>query len=307
MSEKLRIVEVGPRDGLQNEAQPVPLETKRNFIHQLLKAGVKEFEAGAFVRSDRIPQMADSEEVLKGIDLNNATAYFLVPNEKGLERALAAGARAIALFSGSSETFVKKNIGMSIDESLKIFEAVAKKALAEGVKVRGYCSVVWGCPYEGQVRIEATKRVTKALLDMGCFEVSLGDTIGVATPKTVEEVLSQLNIGSGSPSQPAEKLALHFHDTRGLAVANVLRAVQMGYRNFDSSAGGLGGCPYAPGAAGNVATEELVLLAEGLGFQTGLDALETAKASKIVIDFLGRPPRSKAYQALQAGLGVSPP
>jgi isopropylmalate/homocitrate/citramalate synthase len=295
MSEKIRIVEVGPRDGLQNEANAVPLEIKRQFIRQLLKAGVKEFEAGAFVRADRIPQMADSEEVLKRVDLEGATAYFLVPNEKGLERALVSGVRSIALFTGVSETFVRKNIGMTIDDSLKTFEIVAKKALAEGMKVRGYCSVVWGCPYEGQVWIETTRRVTQALLEMGCFEVSLGDTIGIATPKTVEEVLLQLSEFS------KEKQALHFHDTRGLAAANVLRAVQMGYRSFDSSAGGLGGCPYAPGAAGNVATEELILLGEGLGFHTGLDAFEVAKASKIIVDFLGRPPRSKAYQALLAG------
>ncbi len=294
MNEKLRIVEVGPRDGLQNEAKPVPMDIKRKFIQRLLKAGVCEFEAGAFVRDDRIPQMADSEEILKGIELGNATAFFLVPNEKGLERALASGVRAIAIFTGASETFVRKNIGMSIDESLKTFERVARKALAEGMKVRGYVSVVWGCPYEGPVWIDVTKRVTKALLDVGCFEVSLGDTIGIASPKTVEVVLSQMD------EFPKEKLALHFHDTRGLAVANVLKAVQMGYRNFDSSAGGLGGCPYAPGAAGNVATEELTLLAESLGFQTGLDAMDVAKASKIVIDFLGRPPRSKAYQALLA-------
>jgi len=294
MSEKLRIVEVGPRDGLQNETKPVPLEIKKEFIRKLLKAGVKEFEAGAFVRPDKIPQMADSEKVLSGIQLYGATPFFLVPNEKGLERALASGVRAIALFTGASETFVQKNIGMSIDESLKVFEAVAKKALAEKIKIRGYVSVVWGCPYEGAVKIQATKRVTKTLLDMGCFEVSLGDTIGVATPKTVEKVLSQLS------KFPKKKLALHFHDTRGLAVANVLRAVQMGYHNFDSSAGGLGGCPYAPGAAGNVATEELVLLAESLGFQTDLDALGVAQASKVIINFLGRPPRSKAYQALMA-------
>lgn len=292
MSEKLRIVEVGPRDGLQNEAKPVPLEIKKEFIRGLLKAGVKEFEAGAFVRPDKIPQMADSEKVMDGVQLDGATAFFLVPNERGLERALASGVHAIALFTGSSETFVQKNIGMGIDESLKVFEAVSKKALAEKIKVRGYVSVVWGCPYEGAVKIETTKRVTKALLDMGCFEVSLGDTIGVATPKTVEEVLNKLS------NFQKEKLALHFHDTRGLAVANVLRAVQMGFRNFDSSAGGLGGCPYAPGAAGNVATEELALLADSLGFQTGLDALGIAQASKVIIDFLRRPPRSKAFQAL---------
>lgn len=294
MKEKLRIIEVGPRDGLQNEAKPVPLEIKQEFIRKLLKAGAKEFEAGAFVRPDKIPQMADSEKVLSGIKLNGATPFFLVPNEKGFERALASGARAIAVFTGVSETFVQKNIGMSINESLKIFEAVSKKAVAEKIKVRGYASVVWGCPYEGTVKIETTKRVAKALFDVGCFEVSLGDTIGIATPKTVEKVLSQLS------KIPKKKLALHFHDTRGLAVANVLRAIQMGHRSFDSSAGGLGGCPYAPGAAGNVATEELVLLAESLGFQTNLDALRVAQASKVIIDFLGRPPRSKAYQALMA-------
>jgi hydroxymethylglutaryl-CoA lyase len=171
MSEKIRIVEVGPRDGLQNEAQPVPLAVKQSFIRQLLKAGTAEFEAGAFVRADRIPQMADSEEVLKGIDLNGAAAYFLVPNEKGLERAMASGVRAIALFTGASETFVRKNIGKTIDDSLKTFESVAQKALAEGMTVRGYCSVVWGCPYEGQVWIENIRRVTKALLEMGCLEV----------------------------------------------------------------------------------------------------------------------------------------
>ena len=294
MSEKIRIVEVGPRDGLQNEAQPVPLEIKKEFIRRLLKAGVREFEAGAFVRPDKIPQMADSEKVLNGVSLNGSTPFFLVPNEKGLERALASGVSAIALFTGASETFVQKNIGMSINQSLKVFKDVAKKARAAKIKVRGYLSVVWGCPYEGAVKIETVKRVAKALLDMGCFEVSLGDTIGVASPKTVEKVLTQLSKFS------KKKLALHFHDTRGLAVANVLRAVQMGYRSFDSSAGGLGGCPYAPGAAGNVATEELVLLAEGLGFKTGLDALAVAHASQLIIDFLGRPPRSKAYQALLA-------
>ncbi|MGH8004804.1 MAG: hydroxymethylglutaryl-CoA lyase, partial [Limisphaerales bacterium] len=164
-----------------------------------------------------------------------------------------------------------------------------------------YVSVVWGCPYEGAVKIGTTRRVAKALFDIGCFEVSLGDTIGVATPKTVEGILTQLS------AFPKEKLALHFHDTRGLAVANVLRAVQMGFRSFDSSAGGLGGCPYAPGAAGNVATEELVLLAEGLGFKTGLDALGIAKASQVIIDFLGRPPRSKAYQALLTTQNIFPP
>lgn len=294
MSEAFRIVEVGPRDGLQNEAKPVPLEIKKEFIRRLLKAGVREFEAGAFVRPDKIPQMADSEKVLEDLSLNGATAYFLVPNEKGLERAVASGVSAIALFTGASETFVQKNIGMSIDQSLKVFEAVAKKARAAKLKVRGYLSVGWGCPYEGAVKIETVKRVAKALLEMGCFEVSLGDTIGVASPKAVEKVLSQLS------RVPRKKLALHFHDTRGLAVANVLRAIQMGYRSFDSSAGGLGGCPYAPGAAGNVATEELVLLAEGLGFKTGLDALGIAQASRVIIDFLGRPPRSKAYQALLA-------
>ena len=294
MNEKLRIVEVGPRDGLQNEAKPVPLEIKKEFIRKLLKAGVKEFEAGAFVRPDKIPQMADLEKVLDGVQLDGATAFFLVPNEKGLERALASGVRAIAVFTGASETFVKKNIGMSIAESLKVFGAMAEKAQAKKIKVRGYVSVVWGCPYEGTVKIETTKWIAKALLDMGCFEVSLGDTIGIATPKTVEDVLSQM------ANVPKEKLALHFHDTRGLAVANVLRAVQMGYRNFDSSAGGLGGCPYAPGAAGNVATEELVLLADSLGYNTGLDAMGIAQASKVIIDLLGRPPRSKAYQALMA-------
>jgi isopropylmalate/homocitrate/citramalate synthase len=279
---------------LQNEARPVPLEIKKEFIRRLLKAGVREFEAGAFVRPDKIPQMADSEKVLDGVSLNGATAYFLVPNERGLERAFASGVSAIALFTGPSETFVQKNIGMGIDESLSVFETVAKKALAEGLKVRGYLSVIWGCPYEGAVKIETTKRVAKSLLEIGCFEVSLGDTIGVATPKTVEVVLAQM------AEFPQEQLALHFHDTRGLAVANVLRAIQMGYRSFDSSAGGLGGCPYAPGAAGNVATEELLLLVESLGFKTGLDALAVAQASRLIIDFLGRPPRSKAYQALIA-------
>jgi isopropylmalate/homocitrate/citramalate synthase len=294
MSEKIRIVEVGPRDGLQNEAKPVSLEIKKEFIRRLLKVGVREFEAGAFVRPDKIPQMSDSEKVLEGVSLNGATAYFLVPNEKGLERAIASGVSAIALFTGASETFVQKNIGMSINQSLKVFESVAEKARAAKIKVRGYLSVVWGCPYEGAVKIETVKRVAKALLEMGCFEVSLGDTIGVAAPKTVEKVLSQLS------RVPRKKLALHFHDTRGLAVANVLRAIQMGCRSFDSSAGGLGGCPYAPGAAGNVATEELVLLAESLGFKTGLNALGVARASQVIIDFLGRPPRSKAYQALLA-------
>jgi len=261
----IRIFEVGMRDGLQNETKALSLEQKLQLIEGLLKTGLDNIEVGAFVRPDRIPQMAGTEEIYRSAHFQNlrrqypaAKFWSLVPNEKGLSRALDSGAQNIAVFTGATETFVKKNIGMSIDESIAVFSEVVQKARQEKMGIRGYISVCWYCPYEGEVKPEAVTRVVKAMLDMGVQEISLGDTIGRAHPVSTEILLNAI-----LKQAPARQFAVHFHDTYGMALANIDRSTRMGINIVDSSVGGLGGCPYAPGAAGNVATEDVYSLLEG--------------------------------------------
>ena len=287
MAEAFRIVEVGPRDGLQNEAAAVPARTRIAFIEKLIAAGLTSIEAGSFVSPKWVPQMADTAAVLQAFAGRGGISLpVLVPNEKGLDAALAAGAREIAIFGAASETFSQKNINCSIDESLRRFKPVAERALAAGVKVRGYVSCVLGCPYEGRVPVGKVADVSARLFELGCYEISLGDTIGVGTPRAAREMLKAV-----AERVPLERLAVHFHDTYGQAIANIYACVEEGVRVADSSAGGLGGCPYAKGASGNVATEDVVYLLDGLGFETGVDRAAVIEASRYIHAALGKTPR----------------
>jgi hydroxymethylglutaryl-CoA lyase len=286
MAERVRIVEVGPRDGLQNEAVPVSVETRIAFIEKLIAAGLKTVEAGSFVSPKWVPQMAGSAEVLRAFkDREGIPFPVLVPNEKGLDAALEAGAREIAIFGAASETFSQKNINCSIAESFVRFQPVAERALSAGVKVRGYISCVLGCPYEGRVPVERVAEVSAKLLALGCYEISLGDTIGVGTPNQACTMLRAV-----AERVPMSQLAVHFHDTYGQAIANIYACLEEGVRVVDSSAGGLGGCPYAKGASGNVATESVVYLLDGLGFETGVDRAGVIEASRFIFKALGRTP-----------------
>ncbi|MEO8585995.1 MAG: hydroxymethylglutaryl-CoA lyase [Acidobacteriota bacterium] len=294
---RVTIVEVGPRDGLQNEAAAVPTDVKVAFIDALSASGLPVIEATAFVSPKAIPQLADGEEVFRRIGKRPGVRYpVLVPNEKGLDRAEACGVREIAVFTAASETFNRKNINASIDESFERFAPVIRRAQASGMRVRGYVSCVFGCPYEGAIAPSSAARVARRLLDAGCDEVSLGDTIGVGVPSQVPAVVERC-VDAGAP---LSRLALHFHDTRGTALANVAEGLRQGVRIFDSSAGGLGGCPYAPGAAGNVATEDLVYLLHGMGFETGVDLTLVAAASRALSAAIARSPVSRVYQALES-------
>jgi len=287
MAERVRIVEVGPRDGLQNEAVPVPPAVRIAFIEKLIAAGLTSIEAGSFVSPRWVPQMAGTAEVLKAFAGRAAVSLpVLVPNEKGLDAAMAAGAREIAIFGAASETFCQKNINCSIDDSLERFAPVAKRALAAGMRVRGYVSCVLGCPYEGYVPRDKAAEVAERLFELGCYEISLGDTIGVGTPRAAREMLKAV-----AGRVPLSQLAVHFHDTYGQAVANIYACLEEGVRVTDSSAGGLGGCPYANGASGNVATEDVVYLCDGLGFETGVDRKAVIEASRFIFAALGKPPR----------------
>ena len=291
----VRVVEVGPRDGLQNEKALVPTAQKIQFIQMLAEAGLPVVEATSFVSPRAIPQLSDAGEVMAGITRLPTTSYpVLVPNLKGMERAIDGGVRAIAVFTAASESFTKHNINATIEESLANFRPVVARARQENIAVRGYISTVFGCPYEGAVDPRRVLDVARQLLDMGIGELSLGDTIGVATPKQVVEVLDLL---TGEGRIPLAQLAVHFHDTRGTALANVLTALQMGISIVDSSAGGLGGCPYAPGAAGNLATEDLLYMLHGLGITTGVDLAQVVAATSAIAPFLNHPPMSKYYQA----------
>lgn len=297
----VRVVEVGPRDGLQNEKVQIPTEQKIQFINLLSEAGLPVIEATSFVSPRAIPQLADATAVMAGITRRPAVVYpVLVPNMKGMERALAAGVRAIAVFTAASESFTQHNINTTIAQSLENFRPVIALAKQEGIATRGYISTVFGCPYEGRVDPQAVRRVAHALLEMGVDELSLGDTIGVATPNQVIEILGLL---MEQDQIAAEKLAVHFHDTRGTALANVLMALQMGIFIIDSSAGGLGGCPYAPGAAGNLATEDLLYMLHGMGIQTGVDLEKVVAATSFIAPYLGHAPTSKYYQAALATCG----
>jgi hydroxymethylglutaryl-CoA lyase len=291
----VRVVEVGPRDGLQNEKALIPTAQKIQFIHMLAEAGLPVVEATSFVSPRAIPQLSDASEVMTGLTRRPSTSYpALVPNVKGMERALAAGVRAIAVFTAASESFTRHNINTTIEESLANFRPVVALAQREGVTVRGYISTVFGCPYEGRVEARQVLDVAQALLEMGVGELSLGDTIGVATPNQVVDVIGLL-VNDGAI--PVGQLAVHFHDTRGTALANVLMALQLGISIVDSAAGGLGGCPYAPGAAGNLATEDLLYMLHGMGIQTGVDLDKLVAATRYIAPLLGHAPTSKYYQA----------
>ncbi len=292
----VRIVEVGPRDGLQNEKQPVDTATKLALISRLGAAGLPAIEATAFVSPKWVPQMADAAEVMRGIERRPGVAYpVLTPNLKGFEAALATGAEEVAVFAAASESFSQRNINCSIDESLARFEPVMAAAAEAGVRVRGYVSCVLGCPYEGEVAPEAVARVAGTLLEMGCFEVSLGDTIGVGTPSATRRMLDAV-----FARVPVDKTAGHFHDTYGMAIANIHASLQAGVAVFDASVGGLGGCPYAAGASGNVATEEVVYLLDGLGIDSGIDIAALVDTAAWISRRLGREPASRVARALLA-------
>jgi hydroxymethylglutaryl-CoA lyase len=292
----IRVVEVGPRDGLQNEKALIPTTHKIQFIQMLAEAGLSVVEATSFVSPRAIPQLSDASEVMKSLARRSSTSYpALVPNLKGMERALAAGVRAIAVFTATSESFTRHNINATIAESIANFRPVVALAQQEKVTVRGYISTVFGCPYEGKVKPRQALNVAQALLEMGIDELSLGDTIGVATPNQVVDVISLL-VDEGAI--PIGQLAVHFHDTRGTALANVLIALQSGISIIDSSAGGLGGCPYAPGAAGNLATEDLLYMLHGMGINTGVDLDKVIAATSFISPLLGHTPTSKYYQAV---------
>ena len=294
----VRVVEVGPRDGLQNEKALIPTKQKIAFIRLLAGSGLAVIEATSFVSPRAIPQLSDASAVMAGLSQDGTVQYpVLVPNLKGMERALAAGVRAIAVFTAASESFTRHNINATIAESLANFRPVVALARQEGVTVRGYISTVFGCPYEGAVAPRQVLSIAQALLEMGIGELSLGDTIGVATPNQVVDVLGLL-LTEGA--LPVERLAVHFHDTRGTALANVLMALQLGISIVDSSAGGLGGCPYAPGAAGNLATEDLLYMLHGMGIHTGVDLEKVVAATRFIAPLLGHAPTSKYYQAATA-------
>lgn len=290
---KVNIVEVGPRDGLQNESQAIPLEAKIRFIEDLANAGHKLIEAGSFVNPKWIPQMAESAAVFAGIQRKSSTRYCaLTPNLQGFERAMDAGADEVAIFTVTSETFSQKNTNCSIAQSLERFEAVTKAAQEHRVPVRGYVSCVLGCPYEGDIAPQQVTTLTQKLLAMGCYEVSLGDTIGVGTAGSMQILLDDL-LTSVAP----QKLAVHCHDTYGQALGNILVALQHGIATVDSSAAGLGGCPYAPGASGNVATEDVVYMLEGMGIETGLDLNALIEAGQRISATLNRANASRVAQA----------
>jgi hydroxymethylglutaryl-CoA lyase len=291
-----RIVDVGPRDGLQNEKAIVPTAIKIELIERLADAGLTAVEATSFVSPKWVPQMGDASEVLRGIRRKAGVTYpVLTPNLKGFDGAIEAGAKEVAIFAAASEVFSQKNINCSVAESIKRFEPVVASAQAMEVKVRGYVSCVVGCPYEGEVAPLKVAEVARALMDLGCYEVSLGDTIGVGTPGSVLRMLEAV-----AREVPVKKIAGHFHDTYGMAVANIHASLQFGVNVFDSSVAGLGGCPYAKGASGNVATEDVVYLLNGLGIQTGIDLDKLVAAGEFISAHLGRAPGSKVAQAMVA-------
>jgi hydroxymethylglutaryl-CoA lyase len=290
----VRVYEVGPRDGLQNEAAPIPTEAKHRFIDLLADAGLREIEATSFVSPTAIPQLADADALLSGLDRRPGVRYpVLVPNARGLERAEAAGADAVCVFTAASEPFTRANINMSIAESIDAFRPVLARARERGWWTRGYVSTAFGCPYQGEVGEAAVVGVARQLTELGVDELSIGDTIGVAGPADVRRVVGALTAsGIG-----VERLAMHFHDTRGTALANVTAALELGVRCFDASTGGTGGCPYAPGAAGNLATEDLVYLLEREGLSHGVDLDAVLVAARTIAEALGRPLSTKVGQA----------
>ena len=295
LPERATVYEVGPRDGLQNEVEKLSVDTRVRFVDMLTDAGLPAIEVGSFVAPSAVPQLADTEEVFGRIHRASGVRYpALVPNLRGLERAIAAGVREIAVFTAASETFNRRNIHAGIDESIERFQPVVARARGEGIRVRGYVSTAFGCPYEGDVSPEAVREVSHKLLDLPVDEISIGDTIGVATPASVYEVVETL-YDSGVTRGV---LALHMHDTRGTALANVYAGLECGITTFDSSAGGLGGCPYAPGASGNLATEDLLYMLEGLGIATGVTLPKVVAASRFLAEALGRRPPGRYLAAV---------
>ncbi|HYQ26486.1 MAG TPA: hydroxymethylglutaryl-CoA lyase [Polyangiaceae bacterium] len=293
LPDQVSIYEVSPRDGLQNEALPIPLEGKKQLIAALVEAGLKRIELTSFVSPRWVPQLADAEDLARQFQAPaGVTLSALCPNAKGFERAHAAGLQEIAVFMSASETHNRKNTNKSIAESLETFREVVPPALAANMRVRAYVSTVWGCPYEGDVDPEASLAITRTLLELGCYQVSLGDTIGVGTPLAIKRVVSQF-----LAEFPAPRLALHFHDTRGTALANALVGLELGIRDFDASVAGLGGCPYAPGAAGNLATEDLVYMLQGMGIETGVDLDKLIEAGRVAEAVVGRRLPGKVHQA----------
>jgi isopropylmalate/homocitrate/citramalate synthase len=293
------VYEVGPRDGLQNEAETLSVEVRAEYVDRLTEAGLPAIEVGSFVSPKAIPQLADTGDVFARIHRASGTRYpALVPNLKGLERAIEAGVREIAVFTAASETFNRHNINAGVDESIERFRPVVSRAREERIRVRAYVSTAFGCPYEGPVPPDAVREVVHKLLDLPVDEISIGDTIGVATPAGVYDVIETL-YDSGVTRAV---LALHFHDTRGTGLANVYAGLQCGVPTYDSSAGGLGGCPYAPGAAGNLATEDLIYLLQGLSIETGVSLLKVVEASRFLAQALGRRPPGR-YLAAVWGTG----
>ncbi len=290
MKPDIRLTEVGPRDGLQNEIKLCSVDTRVELIRKLAESGLNSLEGGALVSPKAIPQMVGSESVWQALQHEMPDLAFLVPNEKGLERAELVGIQSISVFTATSELFNKKNIGMSVKESLDAIERLMKRALERGMKVRAYVSTAFGCPYEGPQNPKILRTITETLLNFGAYEISIGDTIGVAHPAQVRKIVSELgSLGN------LDRLALHMHDTRGSAVANIVAGLEAGIRSFDSSIGGLGGCPYAQGASGNVATEEVVWLLEGLGLKTGISIESLLKTVAWVEQMVERPLKGKLY------------
>jgi len=297
---KVNIIEVGPRDGLQNEKQVVPSAIKIELVERLAEAGLRAIEATAFVSPKWVPQMGDNAAVMQGIKRRTGTVYpVLVPNLQGFDAAIQAGATEVAIFAAASESFSRKNINCSITESLKRFEPILSSASALEIPVRGYVSCVVGCPYEGAIDPEQAAAVASTLFDMGCYEVSLGDTIGVGNPASIQHLIEAC-----AQQIPMAKLAGHYHDTYGMAIANIYASLQMGMATFDASVAGLGGCPYAKGASGNVATEDVVYLMHGLGIETGIDLAKLAGIGDWISGALNRPNGAKAGRAICANTAL---
>ena len=295
LPERVTIYEVGPRDGLQNEAVTVPTAVKREFIERLVDAGLSVVEATSFVRPDWVPQLGDAEDLVATLERRDGVRYpVLVPNERGLDRALAAGIEEVAIFGSATETFARRNLNRSVAESIEMFRPVVERARDAGARVRGYLSMCFGDPWEGEVPVAQVVDIGMRLLELGCYELSLGDTIGVGTPGHVRAVLDAFaERGVGR-----DRLAVHFHDTYGMALANTVEALRWGVTVVDASAGGLGGCPYAKSATGNLATEDLVWLLEGLGVRTGVDLDKLVDTSRWMAEQLGRPAPSRVVRAL---------
>jgi len=293
VADRASIYEVSPRDGLQNEAALIPIEGKRRLIDALHGAGLARIEITSFVSPKWVPQLADAEELAATMKPPEGVTYSaLVPNARGLERALATGLREIAVFLSASETHNKMNVNKTIADTLAVFEEIVPPAREANVAVRAYLSTVWGCPYEGAVDPAKVMAISRRLVELGCYQVALSDTIGVGTPRQTRDIVKRF-----LDEMPLERCALHMHDTRGTALANVLTALELGVRNFDASVGGVGGCPYAPGAAGNLATEDLVFLLQGMGVETGVDLDKLIAAGNVAEQVIGRPLPGKVHKA----------